>query len=956
MMTDSQDGQLHHRRRRIATKNAVSAKSSGFLDANAGSPNVRITINDRKGNRRRRWPRFYNCVSNQQDGQYFAVLALLTVTIMGLLAVLLMSIEFGSNFSLRGKLEAKGSNGHTHSGRGHHRDAHELQRRADDHHGRANDAARQPRKHHESPDPPLADHVIRNPKDITTNAKVPAAALGAIHRVPENEVAEEVRKDHGIDGDKSNKNSTQSEHYWVVKKILVNVHNTSLPENYALVGDLGALDAAGASDRMVDRISSSITDRIEKIFENTKTDECRAKVGEAFAHYINAIGKEESLPFANVKFKNGCLFPEADINPDEENEVDPDEEQRRFDEAEEKSWSYQPSHNEAEYIDDPKHLNILYGILTHGEANETIRLINALYEDGHLFVVHVDGKEIADETYLELSQYAATRDYIHILPDRYRVRVNWGGFSMVNATMQLMRYAMATDRAGDALAFHKFVHLSATTYPIKSNKKIRHVLSEYPIDANFHWMNKQPSSPHEESWYYFVECDDAVHRIHRLPPKRWENSGIDIMTSSQWHISSREFVEYMAEARPGTFIHEYLQYIEHVVVADEQFFGTVLRHTKFCHKHERTNFLYLEFGDWEDSRHNTTKARDSKKCLMPNPEKCGRSPIELTKHRIMALDISDTQDLFARKFAHKENDEVKDAVDTYLRDETIPRADLSFEGYGAMIVAKDTLHADMPLCLALGPKGNSSIIHLMPCFHRQHEAIEKTSLEDGWYQRPIKLDDTVPRKNRFKIGKCSVDGNLTLGESGEIQVTPGVVNPAGPRCFIKVEGKKYSHCLGSKSLNKSEAVGHLVSTHCKGDWRKTFFFGDGMYAPKSTLHLMVPKSMRKMIEDDGRNQESHICLGVLGRGQKDEEVWNLPEIKNISHTNSKDEQEYDIDDSPSLTKYLDVMRIQGLSSDHGAFTSLQAFAGERIVTTKCSNRGAILEWIVVPYVQDKKTY
>ena len=111
-MTDSQDGQLHHRRRRIATKNAVSAKSSGFLDANAGSPNVRITINDRKGNRRRRWPRFYNCVSNQQDGQYFAVLALLIVTIMGLLAVLLMSIEFGSNFSLRGKLEAKGSNGH----------------------------------------------------------------------------------------------------------------------------------------------------------------------------------------------------------------------------------------------------------------------------------------------------------------------------------------------------------------------------------------------------------------------------------------------------------------------------------------------------------------------------------------------------------------------------------------------------------------------------------------------------------------------------------------------------------------------------------------------------------------------------------------------------------------------------------------------------------------------------
>ena len=146
-----------------------------------------------------------------------------------------------------------------------------------------------------------------------------------------------------------------------------------------------------------------------------------------------------------------------------------------------------------------------------------------------------------------------------------------------------------------------------------------------------------------------MECDDAVHRIYRMPPKRWENSGIDIMTSSQWFIASRDFVRYLAEAKPGTFVHEYSQYIEHIIVADEQFFGTILRHTEFCHKHHNTNFLFLEFGEWENFMHNDTNARDARKCLMPDPERCGRSPKTITKERILGLDIEQIGDLFGRK-------------------------------------------------------------------------------------------------------------------------------------------------------------------------------------------------------------------------------------------------------------------------------------------------------------------
>lgn len=47
--------------------------------------------------------------------------------------------------------------------------------------------------------------------------------------------------------------------------------------------------------------------------------------------------------------------------------------------------------------------------------------------------------------------------------------------------------------------------------------------------------------------------------------------------------------------------------------------------------------------------HNDTSTRDARKCLMPDPERCGRSPKDVTKERVMALDLEERNELFARK-------------------------------------------------------------------------------------------------------------------------------------------------------------------------------------------------------------------------------------------------------------------------------------------------------------------
>jgi Core-2/I-Branching enzyme len=407
--------------------------------------------------------------------------------------------------------------------------------------------------------------------------------------------------------------------------------------------DLGLLTAESATDIVVDAITRSLKTRLEILFTKAITSECRTKIGQHMSYFINAFGKEESLPFADVMFPNECGEPVYDFRnmPDG---IHIGDIQNR---------TYQPPRNESsEYIDDPDNLILLYGILTHNDPMATIRLIDSLDEDGlqhkHQFVVHVDGKEIYDNTQLALLEYSATKSNVHIVPNDKRVRVNWGGFSMVNATLQILKYAFDIDNESkyeNAIGFHKFIHLSSSTYPIASNPEIRHRLASYPLDANFLYIIMQPTRASPYVWHYFVECDDALHRIYQLPVLRDPVHGANTFTSSQWFIASYEFAQYLAEAPSGSFVDHFIRYAEHVVVADETFFGTVLRHTKFCHKHHNNNFLHLQFDRWESDL--PASKRDERKCPMPNPDHCGRSPTLMTVDYADIMELSDN--LFARK-------------------------------------------------------------------------------------------------------------------------------------------------------------------------------------------------------------------------------------------------------------------------------------------------------------------
>ena len=694
-----------------------------------------------------------------------------------------------------------------------------------------------------------------------------------------------------------------SAHQRIQKETFVNFTNDNL------VGE-----PIQAARKVVHRLMHNFESRLETVFQRAKTSECRTKIAEHFGYFINAMALEASLPFEDVRFENSCPEPVYDLdNLPEGMHI-----------GHVQNRSYQP--DDGIYIDNPSNLRLLYAILTHQNPAETIRLVDNLYEPGHVFVIHVDGKESSEDTYQALLSYSQDKDFVHLIPHPFRCRVNWGGFSMVNATMQILKYSFGLDPSlnDSPIEFHKFVHMSSTSYPIASNTKIRQTLASFPLDANLVHVVMKPTRPHPASWFYFVECDDWVHRIYRQKPLNGLNGGIELYTSSQWFTLSREFAEYIAKALLGTLVHDLLEYMEHVVVADEAFFGTLLRNTHFCTKHHNWNYVHLQFDSWESELKDAL--RDERKCIMKNKDHCGRSPTTLTSEYSALLEL--TGDLFARKFLDHVDIDIKSHIDALRYRQELElsgqaKAEITvfneFEGHGVLIVAKETLNDTMPLCLGLGPSRNK--VRLVSCF----EDFVPPTLAANWETGAVVVEEVIEH-NRWRIGPCSSDGSLRRSEeTAELSTTAGNFSLTGPGCMItQMDGIRVGRCLDAESGIQPRPGGTAHVNPCAKRWHQFFYFGNGDVAPRNSIHISIPRFIvQGLRKTNYPEQEQYLCLGVRGRGDKDESDWVEDDDEDLVPDNLNDDEGRD-----PLHEWKDM----------------------QVVSTQCSNKDAVIEWVYVPFI------
>ena len=166
-----------------------------------------------------------------------------------------------------------------------------------------------------------------------------------------------------------------------------------------------------------------------------------------------------------------------------------------------------------------------------------------------------------------------------------------------------------------------------------------------------------------------------------------------------------------------------------------------------------------------------------------------------------------------------------------------------------------------------------------------------------------------------------------------MNVTSGSYSQSGPQCMFKqMDGVRQGRCMDGES-DRTQPGGEIQVFPCRKRWHQTFSFGNGIQTPKGSIHMNVPLHIQNRIKSKGKTQEPHMCVGVLGRGNNDEDDWD-------NENSDRNDVTKDVG-SAKQTKQLSVDLLP-----------LSSWEDEQLVTTRCSNIGGVIKWIFVPFIDE----
>ncbi|MFV0311451.1 MAG: beta-1,6-N-acetylglucosaminyltransferase [Dysgonomonas sp.] len=231
-------------------------------------------------------------------------------------------------------------------------------------------------------------------------------------------------------------------------------------------------------------------------------------------------------------------------------------------------------------------MKVCYLILAHNNFRHLDRLINALNGADCTFYIHLDRKVV--------QEYVPQHKNVEIIPER--IDINWGGFSMVEATLALMKRGMEYSPDADY-----YVLISGVDYPVRSKEFLYQQLEkgkEYidiaPVPV--------PFKPLERYEYYYFDYDRrnlkychpkflAEVLLKKLKIKR--KAPFRVYAGTQWFALTRECVQYIL-----TTVREdkrYTDFFLHTLVPDEAFFQTIIGNSPFL----QNTAASLTYTDWE---------------------------------------------------------------------------------------------------------------------------------------------------------------------------------------------------------------------------------------------------------------------------------------------------------------------------------------------------------------------
>lgn len=268
-------------------------------------------------------------------------------------------------------------------------------------------------------------------------------------------------------------------------------------------------------------------------------------------------------------------------------------------------------------------MQIAYLILAYNQPAHLTRLVKALNSDNVHFFIHIDKKSNTDNF----------RNLTHLknaifIPDR--IKVYWGGYSVVSATLKLLQIATNFE-----VKFDRYCRLSGADFPIKSNAYIKEFFvnnfdQEFiRIDRKLVGSPRNPTFDNIERYHFldtsWLNAKTAKVKLVRilikrallLLPRRRFVKILPYQGSALWCLTHEcvKYVLHFVKNNP-----DYVNFHKAVAVSDEIFFHSIVKSSPFAkhisHDFERTDSP-LDFAqsnehgchyiDWSDSESNSPK-------------------------------------------------------------------------------------------------------------------------------------------------------------------------------------------------------------------------------------------------------------------------------------------------------------------------------------------------------------
>ncbi|GGG83100.1 glycosyl transferase [Parapedobacter pyrenivorans] len=237
---------------------------------------------------------------------------------------------------------------------------------------------------------------------------------------------------------------------------------------------------------------------------------------------------------------------------------------------------------------------IAYLIAAHNDPAHLERLIRVL-DDRADFFIHIDKKQsIAPFT------KRINGPNVFFLANQDRIKVYWGGFSQVQATLNLLERCLDTNDRNPS-PYKKVVFMSGADYPIKNNDYIHRFFDENKATNFIRGMNVTKADTKKYNYcirnYLFFNFALYTPSLTRLVRKvlnvtvNWvkkkpnyismhRGKHLDVFHGSSWWALNIDVIKYIRQ-----YISDYPEignYFRYSLASDEKFFHTLFFNSVFA--------------------------------------------------------------------------------------------------------------------------------------------------------------------------------------------------------------------------------------------------------------------------------------------------------------------------------------------------------------------------------------